>query len=70
MKKFILVAAALALMLGLLSQGLSGSAQDSQGEMSPTLSTEVQLPLPPGTGFIPPPADLSHLTGQTMPDVD
>ena len=28
---------------------------------------EVQVPHPPGTGFIPPPMDLSHLTGQQMP---
>jgi len=53
-------------MLGLLLQGLPSLGQESQGEMAPRLS--VQVLLSPRTGFIPPPMDLSHLTGQRMPD--
>lgn len=73
MKKFILVAAALALMLGLLFQGLPGSAQEPQLQEAPKLAAPAKSP--PiinghGTGGIPPPMDLSHLTGQRMPDVD
>jgi len=73
MKKCILVAVVLALMLGLLLQALPSSAQEPQRQEAPKLAAPVKSP--PiinghGTGFIPPPMDLSHLTGQTMPDVD
>jgi len=73
MKKRILVAAALALMLGLLLQALPSSAQELQLQAAPKLAVTAKSP--PiinghGTGFIPPAMDLSHLTGQTMPDAD
>ena len=47
-------------------------AQEPQLQEAPTLPAPTEPP--PvinghGTGFIPPPMDLSHLTGQTMPDV-
>ncbi|RLC63696.1 MAG: hypothetical protein DRI80_03270 [Chloroflexota bacterium] len=35
-------------------------------QMAPLRARALE-PLPPGTGFIPPPMDLSHLTGQKMP---
>ena len=73
MKKCILVAVVLVLMLGLLFQALPGSAQEPQLQEAPKLAAPAKSP--PiinghGTGFVPPPMDLSHLTGQRMPDVD
>ena len=73
MKKYILVAVAFALMLGLLFQALPTLAQEPQRQEAPKLAAPAKSP--PiinghGTGFIPPPMDLSHLTGQRMPDVD
>lgn len=65
-RRLIFIAVGLFLMLGLLLQGLPSLGQESQGEMAPRLS--VQVLLSPRTGFIPPPMDLSHLTGQRMPD--
>jgi len=67
MKQWILPVAAVALMLGLLFQGLPSLAQESQGEMAPRLPVQGTS-LSSSTGFIPPPMDLSHLTGQKKPD--
>jgi len=66
MRRLIFIAVGLLLVLGLLFQGLPSLGQESQGEMAPRLSGQVLLS--PRTGFIPPPMDLSHLTGQRMPD--
>ena len=73
MKKCILVAVILGLMLGLFFQALPTSAQEPQLQEAPKLAAPAKSP--PvinghGTGFIPPPMDLSHLTGQKMPEVD
>jgi len=67
MKKLILVAVALGLMLSLLFFGPPSVAQEPQFEEAPKRESPGQPP--PvidghGTGFIPPPMDLSHLTGQ------
>jgi len=61
-------AMAIALMLGLFIQALPISAQEPQLQEAPKLATDGEPP-PPGTGFIPPPMDLSYLKGQTMPSV-
>jgi len=67
-RKYILSTAAIVLMLGLFLQGLPSSAQEPQLQEAPKLAVTAKSP--PiingyGTGFIPPPMDLSHLTGQT-----
>jgi len=67
------VAISLFLLFGLLLHAPASSwAQESQLQEAPTLAAPTEPP--PvidghGTGFIPPPMDLSHLTGQIMPDV-
>ncbi len=66
--------ASLILLLGLLLCAPATIwAQEPQLQEAPA-SAEQQAEPPPiidghGTGFIPPPMDLSHLTGQTMPNV-
>ena len=70
MRKYIVSAAAIILMIGLLFQALPGLAQEPQRQEAPRLAAPVKSP--PiinghGTGFVPPPMDLSHLTGQRMP---
>lgn len=67
MKQWLLAAVGLGLILGLLSQGLLSSAQESERQEAPTLSVQMKS-LSPSAGFIPPPMDLSHLTGQGMPN--
>lgn len=58
----------IALVLGLFVQALPTSAQEPQLQEAPKLAIDPEPP-PPGTGFIPPPMDLSYLKGQTMPGV-
>jgi len=67
MKQYILAVVVLALMLGLVLQGLPSFAQEPQRQEAPRLPVQMKS-LSPSTGFIPPPMDLSHLTGQGMPD--
>jgi C1A family cysteine protease len=60
----------LLLMANLLPGGVIGQEPAGIGEdeiqMAP-MKPAAPVPHPPGTGFIPPPMDLSHLTGQEMP---
>ena len=67
MKRYILAVIVLALMLGLLFQGLTSFAQEPQWQEGPRLPVQGES-LCPSNGFIPPPMDLSHLTGQGMPN--
>jgi len=69
MGKYILIAVVVAVMLGLLLQALPGEAQGPQAQEAPRRPVSAE-PLPSNTGFRPHPVDLSHLTGQTMPDGD
>lgn len=68
MRRFILIAAALALLLGMVLQPAPGQAQEPQFEAAPrrTISKE---PLPEGTGFKAPEMDLSHLAVEGEPKV-
>jgi len=66
MRRHIFIAVGLLLVVGLLLQAVSISAEEPQRQEAPRLL--VQVLLSPSTGFIPPPMDLSHLTGQRMPD--
>lgn len=62
----------LALLLGLLLQTVPVGADDPLREEAPPLPESVETsPVVNGhgTGYIPPPMDLSHLTGQTLPQV-
>jgi len=70
MKRSILVAAALGLMLSLLLPGAPGTGQEPQFEEAPkrvTVARSLAVFDGHGRGFVPPPMDLSHLTGQRMP---
>lgn len=69
MVKYILIAVVVTVMLGLLFQALPGEAQGSQAQEAPKPPVSAE-PLPSNTGYRPHPVDLSHLTGQTMPDGD
>ncbi|MCD6161254.1 MAG: T9SS type A sorting domain-containing protein [candidate division Zixibacteria bacterium] len=55
----------MALFLAIYAGALS--AEDKMPSIAPTISIE-QDEMPPGMGFIPPPMDLSHLKGQTIPE--
>jgi hypothetical protein len=68
----LVVAISLFLLLSLLPNALTVRGEESPFAEAP-VSTELQGQPPVidghGTGYRPPPMDLSHLTGQTMPDV-
>jgi len=71
LRRRIFVAVGLILLLSLLVYSPAAWAQESELQEAPTLGTPSEPP--PvidghGTGFIPPPMDLSHLTGQTEPE--
>jgi C1A family cysteine protease len=57
--------AGLLLLAGLVPGGILGAGEGAD-EGAP-LRPVTMAPHPPGTGFIPPPVDLSHLTGQALP---
>ena len=68
----VVIAISLFLLLGLLPHALTIEAEEPQFQQAPMRLEPMEKP--PilnghGTGYIPPPMDLSHLTGQTMPDV-
>ena len=68
------LSAGMILLLGLLlCAPATIFAQEPQLQEAPTLAEQQAEPPPVinghGTGFIPPPMDLSHLTGQRMPNV-
>jgi len=66
----VIVILALGLMLSLLSLGPPSAAQERQFEEAPKLVTVAKSPRvldEHGRGFIPPPMDLSYLTGRKMP---
>lgn len=75
--KILWLSLVVAISLFLLLSSLLLKTLTVKGEESPfaeaPLSIEQQGELPVinghGTGYQPPPMDLSHLTGQTMPDV-
>ncbi len=60
------LAAVLLLVAGLAPGGVRGVSQEPGIEKAP-LAPFIAVPHPPGTGFVPPPVDLSHLTGQALP---
>ncbi|MEA3344976.1 MAG: C1 family peptidase, partial [Chloroflexota bacterium] len=66
--RYILFSVAMLLILLYAPQGPGRSlSQGPVPQMAPTRPAPFKPP-PPGTGFIPPPMDLSHLTGQRMPE--
>ena len=67
MRRYIFIALGLLLVLGLGLQALPIRAEEPQRQEAPRLPVQMKS-LSPSTGFIPPPMDLSHLTGQRMPD--
>ena len=67
MRVRIFTALRLTLLLSLLLLASTVHAQEPELQEAPTRPPPLEPP-PPGTGFIPPPLDLSHLTGQRMPE--
>ncbi|MBN2226687.1 MAG: T9SS type A sorting domain-containing protein [candidate division Zixibacteria bacterium] len=63
-KRHLSIIAAIILILALSIPAAFGQ-QPNMGPQRP----EAENALPPGCGFVPPPMDLSHLTGQTMPSL-
>lgn len=58
--------AGLLLVAGLAPGGVLGADRGPEIREAPTRQVEV-VPHPPGTGYLPPPVDLSHVTGQALP---